>query len=223
MNKKILLLDAGPIISLAMNGLLPILERLKQKSNIELIITPDVKKEVIDRPLLIKKYEFEGLRVKDLLERGVIKLSSEFVNSNLLEKETNKILDIANSTFYAKENINLIQRGEASCLAFSNLCNCDNVIAIDERTTRMLVESPESLRKIMESKLHLKININQKNLNQLKNFRFIRSTEIAYVAYKKGLFEYKADKNLLDAILYAIKFSGVAISGREIEEMKSLV
>jgi hypothetical protein len=219
---KFVILDAGPIISLAMNGLLPILESLKKKSGVEFVITPEVKKEVVDRPLLIKKYEFEGLRVRHLIDNKTIRLSSEFVKNNLLENETNKIMEISNSCLYAKQRISIIQRGEASCLAFSRLCRCENVIAVDERTVRMLVENPDGLKKIMENKLHMKISLNRKNLAALGNFKFIRSAEIAYVAYKKDLFEFKSDKQLLDAILYAVKFTGVAISSGEIEEIKRL-
>jgi predicted nucleic acid-binding protein len=157
-----------------------------------------------------------------LLEKGVIKLSSDFISPQALEKETSRILLLANSAFSAKEKINLIHKGEASCLAFSNLCNCQNVIAVDERTARMLSESPEGLRQIMESKLHMKISIDKKILSQLGKFNFIRSTEILFIAYKKKIFEYPHDKNLLDALLYAVKYNGVAVSSREIEEMKRL-
>ena len=53
---KYLIFDAGPIISLTMNGLLPILEKLKKVFDGEFILTPSVKSEVIDRPMRIKKY-----------------------------------------------------------------------------------------------------------------------------------------------------------------------
>jgi hypothetical protein len=33
----------------------------------------------------------------------------------------------------------------------------------------------------------------------------------------------KKDRNLLDALLYGLKFKGAAISGKEIEEIKKLV
>ena len=39
-----------------------------------------------------------------------------------------------------------------------------------------------------------------------------------YVAYKKGLIKIQ-DPQLLDALLYAMKFKGAAISGDEIKEI----
>jgi len=224
---KYLILDAGPIISLTMNGLLDVLEKLKKEFNGEFVITPQVKIEVVDKPLKIKKYELEGVRVNDLLRKGVLKLSSKFISNSQLQKETRKILELANSSFVAdkrmgNEKIKLIQEGEASCLAFSKLCNCENVIVADERTVRMLAEAPENLKNIMEKKLHTKISMNQKNLKQLKSFKFIRSAELLYIAYKKNLIDLKKDKNLLDALLYAVKYKGAAISSDEITEIKGL-
>ncbi len=220
---KYLIFDAGPLISLAMNGLLDVLEKLKKEFNGEFIITTQVKKEVVDRPARIKQYALESFRMKDLLDKGVLKLASKFVANNQIEKETMRILKITNSVFQTRgENIELVQEAEASCLAFSNLCNAENVIVIDERTTRMLTESPQNLQKLMEGKLHTKIKPNKKNLEQLKNFKFIRSTELVYIAYKKNLIPLKDGKELLDALLYGLKYKGTAISSGEIEVMKSL-
>ncbi len=220
--KKFLIFDAGPIISLTMNGLLPILEKLKQNFKGEFIITPQIKEEVIDKPLKIKKYKFEGIRVTDLIEKGILKMSSEFVSPQSLEKETSKIMKLLNSSFTSSEKIELIQKGEASCIAFANLCNCENVIVVDERTIRMMGEAPENQKKIMENKLHARVDINQGNLKVLKNIKFIRSSELIYIAYKKNLLEWKKDKTTLEALLYALKYSGTAISSRDIEAIKSL-
>lgn len=226
--KKYLIFDAGPIISLTMNGLLPVLEKLKENFNGEFIITPEVKREVIDKPLKIKKYQLEAVRVQNLIKKGIFTLSSKLISNNKLQRETKQLLQIANSTLVAdqrmgNEKINLIQDGEASCLAFSKLCKCENVIVADERTIRMLTEAPEKLKEVMEKKLHTKISINHQNLKYLKNFKFIRSAELLYVAYKKDLIGLKKDKTLLDALLYAVKYKGSAISSKEIEEIKSLV
>ena len=224
---KYIIFDAGPIISLTMNGMVYVLEKLKQNFNGEFIITPAVKEEIVDKPLRIKKYELEAVKVQNLIEKGILKLSSSIVPNNRLHNETNKMLELVNTCFSAdgvsnNRRINLLQRGECSCLAFSNLCGCENVIVVDERTTRMLIEAPENLKKIMELKLHTKININQKNLRQIKQYKFIRSAEVLYVAYKKNLIDLKKDKLLLDALLYGVKYKGTSISSSEIEEIKNL-
>ena len=219
---KYLIFDAGPIISLTMNGLLDVLEKLKKEFEGEFIVTPQVKREIVDKPLRIKKYALEGVKVSSILEKGVLKMSSEFVKNSVLEKETRKIMKEANSSFKAREYIKLIHEGEASCLAFSRLCNNENVIVVDERTTRMLTESPKNLEKLMERKLNAKIGVDDKKLRDFKKFKFIRSAELLYIAYKKNLFDMKKDKTLLDALLYGVKFKGAAISSREIDAIKRL-
>jgi predicted nucleic acid-binding protein len=221
---KFAILDAGPIISLTLNGVLHTLELLQKKfPDIVFIMTPQVKKEIIDKPLTIKKYKLEAVKVQTLIANKVIVMSTDFVANNILEKETNRIMTLSNNTVHADgKNIEIVQVGEASCLAFANLCNCNNVIVIDERVTRLLTESPLNLKAIMERRLHLPITINQKNLKDFKSFKYIRSAELVYVAYKNSLYDYKKDKVLLDALLYSLKYSGTSISSKEIEEIKNL-
>ena len=85
----------------------------------------------------------------------------------------------------------------------------------------MLGEKPENLKKLMERRLHSKIITKKENYKFFKNFKFIRSTELIYVAYKKKLVRFKKGP-VLDALLYALKFKGAAISGDEIREIKRI-
>ena len=85
----------------------------------------------------------------------------------------------------------------------------------------MLGENPENLAKLLDKKLHARININKENCNFFRNFKFLRSAELVYVAYKKGLIDLK-NGDVLDALLYAVKFKGCAISGEEIKEIKRM-
>ena len=43
-----------------------------------------------------------------------------------------------------------------------------------------------------------------------------------YVAWKKGLIEIADGNKVLDALLWALKFKGCAISGDEINEIKAI-
>ncbi len=220
---KFLIFDAGPLISLSLTGTIGILEKLKSK-NIEFIITPQVRKEVIDRAITIKKYKLEAIEILDLIERGILKESSDFIKDEELAKETANISNFTRRIITADgENISLIQEGEASCLAFARLCKSESLIAIDERTTRLISESIENLRGIMEKKLHLNLQINKKGLEDFNKFRFIRSSELVFIAFERGLIPLKKDKETLDALLYSLKFRGAAISSREIEEMKEMI
>ena len=223
---KHLIFDAGPIISLSMCGMINVLERLSENFDGEFIITPQVKREVVDRPMKIKKFELEAFGVKNLIDKGVLKLSSEFISDGKLSSETKRILKISNSAIRSKssgEKIKMIHEGEASCIAFSNLCKCDNMIVVDERTTRLMSEAPENLKEYMQGKLHTPLEIDMSLLKEFRKDRFIRSSELLFIAYKKDLLPMKKEKQLLDALLYGVKFKGTAITVDEIEEMKRMV
>ncbi|MEA3248306.1 MAG: hypothetical protein U9Q73_01225 [Nanoarchaeota archaeon] len=223
---KYLIFDAGPIISLTMNGMLYVIEKLKEGFDGEFILTPPVKREVIDKPMNIKKYKLEAIQVQDMIDRGIFKMSSEIVSNQKLDEEIKRILKVTGGvlrTVQTGEKIKIVHEGEASCLAFSKLCKEKNVIVIDERTTRMLTESPQNLKEMMERKLHTPLKVELSLLDELKDLKFIRSSELLFVAYKKGLMPIKKSRDFLDALLYGVKFKGTAISSTEIEEMKRLV
>ena len=96
-----------------------------------------------------------------------------------------------------------------------------NIFAVDERTTRLLIEKPENLKRVLERKLHKKISVKKENFLKFKGFKVIRSPELVYVAWKKNLTRLKGEK-VLDAMLYAVKFKGAAVSNDEIDEIKRI-
>lgn len=223
---KVIIFDSGTLISFSMNGITDILEKLKGIFDGKFIITSDIKREVIDKPLQIKRFSLEALKIKHLLDKKVIEMpSSVGLSDNEVKRKTDEILGIANMTYRdKKQDIHIIDSGEASCLAVSQMLNergFETVIAVDERTTRMLGEKPENLAKLLEKKLHVRIIPNPKNYSFFKEFRFIRSAELVYVAYKKGLIDLK-NGDVLDALLYAMKFRGCAISHEEIKEIERM-
>jgi predicted nucleic acid-binding protein len=226
MEEKILIFDSSTIISFSMNGLFPELKELKEIFDGHFIVPKEVREETIDKPLSIKRFELEALRMQQLLEEGIFETPECL---GIKEKEisllTQKILNRANELFYSSQKeVQIIGKGEASCLALSKLLydkKIKSVIAIDERTTRILGEKPENLIKLLTNKLHTPIKMNKKNLDFIKGAKFIRSAEIIYVAYKKNLIKIKKEQ-ALDALLYAMKFKGCAISDEEIEEIKRL-
>lgn len=219
--------DASSLISLSMNGLLPELRELRKIFDGKFIITEQVKKEVIDRPLTIKRFELEALKLKQLLDEKVLELPSVFdVKENDISKGTEELMNTANNLFIGKgKEIHIISSGEASCLALGKILNdkkINSVISIDERTMRMLVEKPENLKKLLQRKLHIKITLNKKNFAPFEGFKIIRSAELVYVAYKKGVVRLKNGKTILDALLWAVKFKGCSINEEEIDEIKRI-
>jgi len=223
---KILIFDSSTLISLAMNGLFEELKRLKKAFDGKFIITLEVKKEIIDRPLTIKRFELEALRLKGFFDEKVLEMPFSIgIKDAEITKKTEEILNVANKTFIGKgEGIKILDLGEASCLALSRILNdkgINNVIAVDERTMRMLIEKPENLAKLLGKKLHTQIISKRENFKSFRGFRIIRSAELVYIAYKKGLVNLH-NGVVLDALLYAVKYKGCAISEQEIDEIKMM-
>lgn len=226
---KALIFDSGPLINLSTNGLLYLLEELKEKFEGKFLITNQVKFEVVDHPLEIHRFELGAIRIQNLIDSGVIETIDQIkIDESLLKRETESLMEKANHLLRFKgEWMNIVSPGEMSCIALSNMLKekgYETMIAVDERTTRILCENHETLARIMSDKMHQKIVIAPHEENSLESFRnhkFIRSPEIVFVAYKKGLINLNG-KRVLEALLYATKFHGAAISFEEIEQLKKL-
>ncbi|MBU3913800.1 MAG: hypothetical protein KKB21_04735 [Nanoarchaeota archaeon] len=223
---KVIIFDSSTIINFTMNGLLDVFRELRRNFQGKFIIPRSVKYETIDRPLNIKQFELGALSIQRLLEEKVIELPEAVqVKDEEIIIRTRELLKRANKVFLARnEFMHIIDEGEASCLALSQILSergIRNVIAVDERTTRMLGEVPENLRKLFEKKFHTEVKMFKQEMPGLENIKFIRSSELVYVAWKKGLVKMKSSK-VLDALLYATKFKGSSISHEEIEEIKHL-
>lgn len=223
---KAIIFDASTLITFAMNGLLPELRELKKIFKGRFLITKEVKHEIIDKPLTIKRFELEALKLKQLLDEKILEMPFSLnIGEDEVSKKTKEFLDIANEMFLGRgKPIRLIDSGEASCLALSRILNekkLEHVLAIDERTTRMLVEKPENLERLLSKKLHTKVKLKKENFKMFKDFKIIRSAELVYVIYKKKLARLK-DGQVLDALLWAVKFKGCSISSDEIREIKRM-
>lgn len=223
---KAIIFDASTLISLAMNGLLPELKELRKIFDGKFIITNDVKREIIDKPLTIKKFELEALKIKQLLDEKVLELpSSVGIKDSEIFVQTEELVDVANNTFMGQgKEIRLISMGEASCLALSKILEKNKVksaIAVDERTMRMFVETPKDLQKLLQKKMHIKVTIKKENFKPFAGFRIIRSAELVYLMHKKGLVKLDGPK-VLDALLWAVKFKGCSISDEEIREIERI-
>lgn len=223
---KALIFDASTLISFVMNGLFPELRELKKIFNGKFLITKEVKREIIDKPITIKRFELEALKLKQLLDDGVLEMVSSLnIREDIISKKTKEFLETANNMFIGNGRpIRMIDLGEASCLALSRILDekkIEHVVAIDERTTRMLVEKPENLERLLNKKLHTQVVLKKENFKLFKGFKIIRSAELVYVIYKKKLAKLK-DGQVLDAMLWAVKFKGCSISGDEIREIKRI-
>mgnify|MGYP001576580675 FL=1 len=222
---KALIFDSGPLINFTLNGLLPVLEQMKKRNQIKFLITTEVKREIYDHPVTIKQFELGALRMRDLLDRSVLETPESLgISSELVTQQTRELTDKANHSLQADGQwIPLVSEAEMSCFALANILKekrIESMMAVDERTARMLAEKPESLAKLMAQKLHRNVKLIIR-LKELKDMKCVRSSELLYVAYKQGIFTLK-DPRTLESLLYASKFKGSSISWDEIEQLKRL-
>lgn len=223
-----IIFDTSPVISLTMNNLLWILGNLERRFDGDFYITTAVKEELVDKPLNTKKFEFEALQVLQIIKIGILKV----IEDKAVKEKTNQLLELANSCFSAHEHpIKIVHFAEMETLAAALHFDA-NIIVVDERTTRLLIEDPKKLAFILEHKLHTKIRTNNKALKefsrQVKQVKVLRSVELVTITYELGLLDDyipelpDAKKRLLDAILWGVKLDGCAVSKKEIEQIIKL-
>lgn len=215
--------DSSSIISLTSTCMSPILRAMKA----EIVVTKKVYDEIITRPAKTKRYALESLKIRKLFLDGVLAIRNP--QSGLL----NDIMDKANSIYrVGKQPLKIIHLGEAEVMALLSELEADAFL-VDERTTRLLVEDPEGLRELLSRKNNRGVDMDRRVLSELQEIlpteTIIRSTELAAIAYEKGLFRdmlgidgVKQEK-VLEAILCSLKFSGCSISWNEINKYRRLV
>lgn len=231
-----LVCDASSIITLSTNCLLWLLPPLKKSMKGQFFIAPSVKKELIDVPLKTARYKFEALRVISAIENNSLTVFEDTDALKRIYRDADRLLSWANSAFMTrkKKNLTLLHIGEAQTISLAKYLKCD-VILIDEKTTRLLIEAPDELKKIIEKRSKSQIKVNNKSLqnflNYTKDLKIIRSAELVIVAYEQGLFSkylyssklgYSLEKELIEGILFAIKNSGCAITVQEITEYSDM-
>lgn len=206
--------DSSSLISLigaCAGNLIPLLSKAL---NARFWISKSIESESVTRPMQIRRFELNALRINELIEQGYLEIHPE---SNELKRETERLLGLANSIYEFDHNkISIIHLGEAETLAITNLTEAD-VFCIDERTTRMLVEEPLALRDFISFKYKSKITVDEKRLKEfqdsLEETKIIRSSELAAMAFEKGFI---TDAKFLEGILFALKYGGCSISEQEI-------
>ncbi|MDD5649498.1 MAG: hypothetical protein PHF86_03650 [Candidatus Nanoarchaeia archaeon] len=224
---KNIVFDTSSIISLSTNDLLWVLKPLKDKFNGDFLISEGVRKELVDNPLQIKRFKFEALMILNLISNKGLNV----YNDKEVEKKITYLNSLVNNLFKAKgEYITIMQSGEIASLAVAIILG-SSAYVVDERTTRLVIEDPERLVKILRNKLHTTVNINRNNLELIKKeingLKVIRSTELVLMAYEMGLFKdflkltiYSKNikKDLIDGLLWGLKLRGCSISEEEIDE-----
>jgi len=226
---KHLVVDSSSLISLSSNCLLWILDKLRAETNLQLIMTPDVRKEVVDKPLKIERFRLGAVRVLKRLGNGVIKVEE----TNPVA--TNKVLDVANKVFTVKgEYYKIVHKGEMGLVPLA-LAKKSKFMLIDERIVEKLLTDINRLKQIFENRLHMKVTINKKYLDEFKaltdDLTVIKSSDLVAIAHEKGLLrdyvrDCMSDKTMKDFIsgaLWGLKKSGCSISTLDIKEYMKIL
>ena len=222
---KAIFFDTGPIITLVMARLDWILPLLKEKFGGKFYITPAVKRELVERPMKIKRFEFEALQVLKLIREGVLE-----VYSDVPTEKIRKLKVFANGAFKIGNKImDVVQEGELEAV-FAALEIGAEAVVIDERTLRLLIEESSAMEKLLEMRFKRDVKVDPIKIKQFsqqfKSLKIIRSIELVGVAYKLNLLNSyvpklrDGKKTLVDAVLWATKYGGCAVTNHEIEEMK---
>ncbi|MFW5902369.1 MAG: hypothetical protein ACOCTT_00600 [archaeon] len=211
--------DSSSLISLGNICALGILPYLEEKHNIEFIIPKSIEDEIVKKPMNTKKFKLKAIKFKELIKQNTLQVES----IEKAKKESKEIIKISNNLLLSKKEqkpIEIIHEGEARTISLLNTLNISNLL-IDERTTRLLIEDIEKLRRYIESQSKIKIDIDKEKKREIKkktkNLNVIRSSEIIAIAYEEGYFPEKTEE-LLEGSLYASKFAGCGISSQEIKD-----
>ena len=216
------LCDASSLISFTRSCFSNVLSFMHNTQGVRFFISPAVEKEIITRPLSLKtrQYALSAMRLKDLMRKKIILK----IDADVLEK-AKEYLKITNNLFFVKgRGMNIIHLGETEIIALADHQGINNIL-IDERTTRMLIESPFIYKKHLEDEFKVTVMLNKQNLslfrNITKNLKIIRSSELLTVAYENGLMDglKELKRDTLSAGLFSLKYSGCAIRFDEITRL----
>jgi hypothetical protein len=218
---KKIVLDSSTIICITENCLSYALEAFASKNKLEFVVPSEVYRESVEVPLKINRFKLNAFRVMHLIDTPFFEEVALDSDSAELAKEIEKT---ANSVFWLKKNpLNLVHSGEAETLALLHQTGSFG-IGIDEKTTRLIVESPEKLHEILEYRNRASIEMDKDALMKLHKLvgkiSFFRSVELISLAFKQGLLarEFSQNNGSLGALLYALKYSGCAVSESEIKD-----
>ncbi len=92
---------------MATNCLMWVIDKLRESSEIQFVITPEIHKEVIEKSMNIDKFRLSGIRILKRLCNGAIIVKETDMGI------TNRLLDIANKIYSVKgDYYHVVHEGE---------------------------------------------------------------------------------------------------------------
>ncbi|MDO8428501.1 MAG: hypothetical protein Q7S92_04785 [Candidatus Diapherotrites archaeon] len=216
----IIVLDSSALISLSETCLFDVFRALNKKLGIQFIMSQGVAEESIETPSTIKRFQLSSERIQKGLNEKWIQVAQMNSESKALEE---RMVSLCGKLFHSNGKfIQILHKGEAESLALMQQVN-SRILCMDEKTTRMLIETPNELRELIQRRQGINIQVNSTILNELNQIIpkpiIIRSTELIALAYEEGLLNETITNTIkaARAALYAVKYAGCAVSEEEIE------
>jgi len=215
-----IVVDSSSLITLSGNCFIKLLKHLTEQEKISFLMPESVYYESVQKPIKIKRFELNAVRIRDIVEEGYLKLIRTTPN---IKKTMEELSTVSANIYNVKgKNFRLIDLGEAETLALMKEINSE-LLLIDERTTRMLIEEPQNVLEFLQRRHRCNVEFDNDSIQKFSNLfgkiKIIRSTELIALSYENGCFakEMHRTKQALEAALYAAKFAGCAVSFEEIK------
>ncbi len=212
--KNKVICDSSSLLALTQTGLIDVINFLK---DIEFFIPDEVLIETVQKALQNPKYTLSGLRVKEQVDSGVIRvIIIDNDEAKVIVDNANKIYNITGS------NLEILQQGEAEAM-LALLKGYASAMLVDERTARKLCENIQDLTNVLKSEYEEKLNTNEENkkyFNQFKKYHVFRSTELIAIAGAKGYFKKfkENEQKAFVSAMYSLRNYGCSISDSELKE-----
>lgn len=228
----VIVIDSSTIISCAVNCMLWVFDELKAKG-VRFVVPAGVKHEVIDSGLSSQKFKLEAIRVMHHFSN---KTFEEYDGD--LKAETSRLLGWSNSSFYIRnKQLSVLQDTDVQVAVLAKKIGADAILT-DERTLRLFIENPDSIKKFLESKFHEKVTVNENALHSFTEYMHripvMRSAELIVYSFENGIFDPtlkrcatsgipNCQREVISGLLFALKFAGCAISFEEVNDYVNLV
>ncbi len=216
--------DSSTLISIADTCNIDALALLRQKAGADFVIPPGVEEEIVVAPSRVKSLEFSALRIRRLVEDGTVRVEGA---QNLASK-TQEIADAANRLYLVGgKPLKLIHGGEAETLALLGILGA-KILAIDEKTTRLIIEDPLKLKEMIEGEYTEKMVFDLKAYEAFRRMipqvSVIRSAELLALAAKRGFFSNfgEHEEEAFHSAINALRAAGCSLAQDEMQQYEQV-
>jgi hypothetical protein len=218
--------DSSALISLSGTCNLGLLEFFTKRGH-SFVIPPAVQDEIVTRPVSVPRFAFSALRLGRLVKHGMLSV----VTNAELDLRTKAVMDASNRLFMVDGRyLEILHLGEAQCMALLSLePGAYSGFLVDEKTARLVLESPEKLADALRSEFEGQVKVNQEARAKIAELfpthsGIFRSAEMAILGGESGY--YKNFEGLaaaaMHASVHAMRNAGCSIAETEMAEYDAL-